>query len=74
MDKNTTLQYPCIYKVFCKRGIFWEEKNLELHKDFIQYVHTKTNEVRFKAPIEDCTLTEKSTKSKFRMKIISKKK
>ena len=71
---NNTQTYPFVYKVSCKRGLFWEEKSLELHKEFVQYVHTKTNEVRFKSPIDDCILTVKDTKSKFRIRITSKKK
>ncbi len=68
------MNYPLVYKVFCKRGFFWEEKNLELHKEFVQYVHLKTNEVRFKALLEDCLINEKSTKNKYRIRILSKKK
>lgn len=66
--------YPLVYRVFCKRGFFWEEKNLELHNDYVQYVHIKTNEVRFKALLDECIVTEKSSKNKYRIKIESKKK
>ncbi len=71
---NTNIKYPLVYKVFCKRGFFWEEKNLELHQEFVQYVHLKTNEVRFKARLDDCVINEKSTKYKYRIRILSKKK
>lgn len=71
---NIIKTYPIVYKVSCKRGLFWEEKNLELHREFVQYVHTKTNEVRFKVGIDDCILSLKDTKRKFRVRINSKKK